>query len=93
MNAGFPDLLDKLRDELPGILRWAVGGYAAYRDRGLEPPAEVTGATEDYRLEMDIIGNFIADSCDLSDELSASPTDLYQASTKPSLSTPDAMNG
>jgi putative DNA primase/helicase len=39
----------RLRDELPGILAWAVRGALAWRQRGLEaPPANVQGATREY---------------------------------------------
>ena len=38
----------KLRDELPGILMWCLQGYLDYRKEGLNPPARVCAAVEEY---------------------------------------------
>lgn len=57
-------LLEKLRDELPGILRWAVNGCLEWRGDGLQPPACVTEAVEAYRAEADILGRFIDECCE-----------------------------
>ncbi len=57
------DLIEKLIDELPGILNWALDGLQAYQDEGLDPPACVTEATKEYRSDMDIIGDWIAECC------------------------------
>jgi putative DNA primase/helicase len=54
-----PDLRDKLRNELPGILRWAVGGCVAWRRAGLRAPDAVAAATSDYRSAEDVIGQFL----------------------------------
>jgi putative DNA primase/helicase len=55
-------LKEKLRAELAGILAWAVRGCMAWQDDGLSEPAEVTSATEDYRVEQDHFGDWF-DSC------------------------------
>ena len=47
-------LEDRLKAELPGILRWAVDGCLAWQRDGLGMPAEVQKATETYRAEMDV---------------------------------------
>jgi putative DNA primase/helicase len=47
------DLPEKLKAELPGILNWALEGCQMWQLYGLEPPAEVQAATQDYREEMD----------------------------------------
>src|SRR5437867_6039937 len=44
---------EKLRAELPGILRWVVDGCLAWQRDGLGMPAEVQEATATYRAEMD----------------------------------------
>lgn len=54
-----PHLSDKLRDELPGILAWAVRGCLAWQQNGLTPPAEVTAATQEYRDEMDVLARWL----------------------------------
>ena len=56
-------LPDKLREELPGILRWAVAGCANWQAEGLAAPSAVTDATDEYRDEMDIIGEYIKARC------------------------------
>ncbi|MCL4780697.1 MAG: hypothetical protein KJ049_10930 [Gammaproteobacteria bacterium] len=57
-------LLDKLKAELPGILRWAVEGCLAWQREGLNPPSIVLSAVQDYRQESDILGRFIEERCD-----------------------------
>jgi putative DNA primase/helicase len=56
-------LPEKLRAELPGILRWAVEGCLAWQQEGLEPPKAVQQATGDYRAEMDVVAAFIRECC------------------------------
>jgi P4 family phage/plasmid primase-like protien len=51
-------LLEKLRAELPGILRWAVEGCLSWQNGGLGAPRAVTKATTDYRAESDALGEF-----------------------------------
>lgn len=53
-----PDLQEKLRKELPGILNWAVQGAVEWAKEGLNPPAEVLQATNEYRGEMDTFARF-----------------------------------
>lgn len=57
------DLPEKLRKELPGILRWAVEGCLKWQQDGLGEPEEVKQATQGYKDEMDILGQFISDYC------------------------------
>ena len=52
------ELPEKLRKELPAILSWAVMGCLEWQQVGLKEPTEVTVATETYRSEMDILGEF-----------------------------------
>jgi putative DNA primase/helicase len=58
-----PNLSTKLEAELPGILRWAVEGCILWQKEGLAPPHAVKAATEDYRSQMDTIGEFIDECC------------------------------
>jgi putative DNA primase/helicase len=51
-------LLERLRAELPGILRWAVEGCLDWQTRGLSEPDGVRGATAAYRAENDALGEF-----------------------------------
>jgi putative DNA primase/helicase len=54
---------EKLRNELPGILRWAVEGCLLWQKEGLGVPESVREATSEYRSEMDVIGDFIEECC------------------------------
>jgi putative DNA primase/helicase len=58
-----PSLTEKLKSELSGILNWALEGCKLWQKEGLEPPQSVKSAIQDYRVEMDLIGDFIADRC------------------------------
>ncbi|MBF0214718.1 MAG: hypothetical protein HQM00_14345 [Magnetococcales bacterium] len=58
-------LPDKLQAELPGILNWAVAGCLQWQRHGLGTPAAVTRATDQYRTESDLLGQFIAERCRL----------------------------
>lgn len=57
-----PDLVDKLKEEMPGILNWALAGCLKWQSEGLHPPEEVDAATTSYRVESDAMGNFL-DEC------------------------------
>jgi len=54
----------RLLRELPGILNWALEGLSAYLREGLNPPQAVLGSTQDYRADMDVVGQWIADRCE-----------------------------
>jgi putative DNA primase/helicase len=60
-----PHLFEKLRDELPGILGWAVRGCLEWQRNGLRPPAVITDAVSRYREESDTLGRFIAECCEV----------------------------
>ncbi len=57
------DLPSKLKEELPGILAWAVKGCLDWQQYGLKEPEAVTNATASYRHEQDILADFIEDYC------------------------------
>lgn len=53
-------LQEKLRAELPGILRWAVDGARRWFEKGALPDSRiVNAATQDYRSEEDVLGRFL----------------------------------
>lgn len=74
-------LPEKLKEELPGILRWAVEGCLGWQNEGLGEPKEVKVATEAYRSEMDTLAAFIAERCVVNDNASATARCLYDAYT------------
>jgi putative DNA primase/helicase len=72
-----PDLVEKLRKEASGILRWCIQGAREWHERGLAPPDLVVDATEEYRQEMDTLGGFLEDCCDISPGDKVTNTALY----------------
>lgn len=76
------ELPEKLKAELPGILNWALAGCLQWQYGGLEPPEEVTSATQTYREEMDVMADFLAERCFLAPGASATAEELYSTYTK-----------
>ncbi|MGE5619061.1 MAG: phage/plasmid primase, P4 family [Sphingomonadaceae bacterium] len=73
-----PGLPARLRSEMPGILRWAVEGCLTWQREGLRPPREVREATEGYRSEMDAIGGFLEECCQIQPGASEKAADIYR---------------
>lgn len=57
------ELMDDLKSELPGILNWAIEGLQEWRNEGLGTARVIVEATEEYRKESDILGQWFADCC------------------------------
>lgn len=75
-----PYLPHKLREEREGILAWLVRGCLAWKDRGrLDPPSQVSMATEEYRGDEDTIGQFIDDYCVHAEDLEVGAMAFYKA--------------
>ena len=73
-----PNLKRDLLMEKEGILAWMLEGLRLYLEEGLEPPISVLQATEQYRDEEDILGNFISERCQLGANHSVTSSDLYE---------------
>jgi putative DNA primase/helicase len=58
------DLPEKLREELPGVLAWAVTGCVTWHREGLGSSRAVEAATAAYRSETDVLDRFFADECE-----------------------------
>jgi putative DNA primase/helicase len=84
-GATFPtpdkSMLDRLREELPGILAWAVKGCLRWQAEGLGEPDEVKAATISYRQEEDAVAQFIEECCLLLPQAKVSSADLFTAYT------------
>lgn len=76
------DLSTKLRHELPGILTWVVQGCYDWQSQGLNPPDSIKAATEDYRMEMDILLSFIEDRCACQPSEKVAVGAMYEAYVK-----------
>jgi len=64
-----PKLPDKLRKELPGILNFAVQGCRRWQKKGLQAPDKIAEAVAEYRSDMDILGQWIAENCEVRADL------------------------
>ena len=58
-----PRLTEKLLAERDGILAWAVAGCLAWQREGLNPPASVQAATEEYFEAEDALGRWLDERC------------------------------
>ena len=70
-------LAEKLADELPGILSWAVEGCLAWQRDGLGVPEEVRQATAAYREDSDPLGDFLGECCVTGPTVQAKFGDLF----------------
>lgn len=90
---GFPNrperpdqqLEHKLRAEWPGILRWLIDGCVDWQFGGLERPASVVKATAEYFEAQDLLGQWLADRCEVqrgNDRYREASTALYASWTE-----------
>jgi putative DNA primase/helicase len=70
-------LVEKLKDEIPGVLRWAVEGCLDWQAHGLGLPEGVRKATAEYRQEQDIVRDFISERCVVEASATETVKDLY----------------
>lgn len=69
-----PNLVEKLLAEAPGILNWLRDGLLEYLEAGLQVPAEVFAATQEYREDSDPVGTFLNECCHVSGDARDSVT-------------------
>jgi putative DNA primase/helicase len=72
-------LEQKLLAEKSGILKWLIEGALHWRREGLNVPALITNATDEYRGEMDVIGNFLKERCVQKQGASIRAREMFQA--------------
>jgi putative DNA primase/helicase len=65
----------RLMPEMAGVLNWAIAGVAAYLKGGLNPPAVVRAATDEYRQDMDVVGQWLEERC-VRDPNASTPTSV-----------------
>jgi hypothetical protein len=68
---------EKLWAEREGILAWLVQGCLAWQREGLNPPPVVREATKEYQSEMDKIGAWITERCEVDPKAVTPFADLY----------------
>lgn len=72
------DLGDKLLQEGGEILQWAIDGCLMWQEDGLQIPDKVVEASKTYRNEMDPLGQFIQDRCELGDDFEERGGSLFE---------------
>ena len=73
-------LKERFRDDAPHILAWMLQGCLQWQQRGLgDVPAAISKATEAYKSEMDVIGEWVLDRC-VTDPRSATMSSILYAS-------------
>ena len=56
-------LTERLLDERDGVLAWAMAGCLQWQRAGLQPPASVVSATEEYFEAEDALGRWMDERC------------------------------
>jgi putative DNA primase/helicase len=74
-----PDLSEKLKAELPGILNWALDGLVSLREAGrfIEPAASIEAKGEILN-SGDPVRSFVADECELGPDFTVSKDGLFR---------------
>ncbi len=73
------DVVLELLGESSGILNWLLDGLRDLDVNGLNPPAAVQSATDEYRSDSDLLEDFINARCTVGANLSTSTHDLWKA--------------
>jgi len=73
------DLPEKLREELPGVLAWAVMGCVEWYQHGLGTSAVVEAATAAYRSETDVTERFLDEMCVFGPGRKVTKAEMYEA--------------
>ena len=73
------NLIEKLLQDLRGILNWAIEGCLAWQNNGLQTPDIVEAQVADYRISMDSISQFIQDECEVGKDHSCTASKFFQA--------------
>ena len=68
----------RLMDEKPGILNWLLDGFRMWKESGLQIPAVVEQATNEYRSESNPVLSFIQDWCERDKGYQVGSTKLYE---------------
>lgn len=78
-----PRMGERLQEEAPGILNWCLAGFREYMQAGrLVRPEIVSQATDEYREDQDVLGDFILEICEIGPGYQCTATEIYQAYTQ-----------
>ncbi|TAN26012.1 MAG: hypothetical protein EPN31_13895 [Castellaniella sp.] len=74
-----PQRAAKLAAEASGILAWCVRGALAYQRDGLDLPASVRQARDDYKGDMDVLSEWLDECCEIGPDYVESNTRLWRS--------------
>lgn len=74
-------LPEKMKAEGPAILRWAIEGALEWQRRGLDVPATVAAASEEYMDDEDTLAQFLDDEATIDTQAFTTTSDLHQRFT------------
>ena len=73
------DLEEKLKEEWPIVLRWLIDGCLQWQREGLNPPAVVRDATEEYFQAEDSFQQWLSECCEVERGHSAAHSALWES--------------
>jgi putative DNA primase/helicase len=73
-----PGLEAALREELPGVLAWAIEGCLMWQRDGLAMPPVASDATAEYFAEQDLVAQWLAERCEAKPGAEAPSAGLYR---------------
>jgi putative DNA primase/helicase len=76
------DLKEKLLKEKEGILNWAFKGLSKWNSEGLGTLPEIDEAMNEYKKDMDPVGDFLEECCILEEDQRVQSKDLFMAYRK-----------
>ena len=71
--------MGEFKNEISGILNWALEGWSDYRQNGLQVPSAVKNATSEYKSESDTLTAFISEKCVENTVAKVHTTKLFQS--------------
>ncbi|MGD3155781.1 phage/plasmid primase, P4 family [Staphylococcus warneri] len=73
------ELTNKLKRELPAIMKWCVDGFLEWQRIGLSEPAIIKEQRDEYRTEMDSTEAFIEECCNIDATKYVKTSELFKA--------------
>lgn len=72
-----PERMAKLKAEYSGILSWIVQGALMYQKEGLKAPKVIEDARNEYKDDMDLLADWIAECCVVGNGQAATSAQLW----------------
>lgn len=72
-----PERMAKLKAEYSGILSWIVQGALMYQKEGLKAPKVIEDARNEYKEDMDLLSDWVAECCTVGNKEAATSAQLW----------------